>query len=78
MESGSIEEHEAFRPASGLMASINTHKRLWRDSPASDETSEAKEGTFSRGACFLLFGVSHWLCRGKDELESDDREKEKR
>lgn len=41
------------------------------DSPASDETSEAKEGTFSRGACFLLLGVSHWL-RGERKGEISD------
>lgn len=30
-----------------------------KNSPASEETSEAKDGTFSS---FLLFGVSYWLC----------------
>lgn len=29
-----------------------------RSSPASEEASEAKEGTFSSGGCLLLFGVS--------------------
>lgn len=39
-----------------------------QNSPASEETSEAKEGTFSRDACVLLFGVSHWL-RGQKNGE---------
>lgn len=48
-------------PQSIPIASISTDNRFVGSSPASDETSEAKEEAFSRGACFLLFGVSQWL-----------------
>lgn len=56
MKSGPVHEHQALR-LHLLTESISADN----SSPASDETSEPKEGTFSRGACFLLFGVSHWL-----------------
>lgn len=39
------------------------------DSPASEDTSEPKEGTFSRGPWVLLFGVSQKLRGGAESRE---------